>query len=170
MRGTVPRAGRGHPWPGSRVHKIRLYSGEVPKFKTKPPITQGSADPTLSGALAPAPPSPLAEIQARDCPGPVPLKSLNNAPVSPLFCFDQNLLLGLQTNEKGGNWLLFLGGGQRSSSAPPFRSAGRGGRLFPALSLVRLPVFDGFLIPRLGFPSAPRPWKEMKSAVEYVMR
>lgn len=166
--------GPGAPWAQLLCagNQMDMVVKSLSLKRNRPPITQGLADPTLGGARAPAPPSPLAEIQARDRPGPVPLKSLNNAPVSGLFCFDQNLLLGLQTKEKGRNWLLFLGGGQPSSSAPPPRSVGSGGgggRLFPALSRS---IFRSLMVSysSAGVSFRSRPWEEMKSAVEYVMR
>lgn len=82
-------------------------------------------------------------------------------PVSGLFCFDQNLLLRLQTKEKGRNSLLSLHHGQLLSPALPISRP---------LSLACLPVLSGSSFLSWGFLQIPDARKEMKSAVEYVLR
>ena len=82
-------------------------------------------------------------------------------PVSGLFCCDQNLLLGLQTKEKGRNLLLCLRAGQLLS--PPSRSS----------DSFLLPVSLSFLAPCSAagvFLQIPDARKEVKSAVGYVLR
>lgn len=97
----------------------------------------------------------------------MPLKSLNSVPMSVLFCFDQNLFLGLRTKERGKNLLLPVHCGQPRSSTPPFRSVGSADPLqTPFSSPSSCPFW--LTMPQPAVLQIPDTGEEVKSAVGYA--